>query len=174
MSNESTPPTPIADALQVLTREAQRWEGLAKQTRSELNSAYRELDERRASQPSDRGILDFETIAQFTGQRHLHGKEGRAPTIPEMIQALQGSLDETLRLRGQEDLQGLGIESMVASLCCRLQASERLLRSAARALEDAHDLSTAGDSERAALVEKIHGTVGRPQPATKGALDADG
>lgn len=164
MTTESTTPTPIADALRVLTREAGRWEGLAKQTRHELKSAHAELDRLHSSQPSDRGIQDFETVAQFTGQRDLHGQEGRAPTIPEMIQALRGDLDETLRLRGQEDLQGFGIESMVASLCCRLQASERLLGLAVGALAD-YGVGAPLEAGHTRLLDEIRDTIGRQAPS---------
>lgn len=66
----------------------------------------------------------WDAVADFTGMRKLHGNEGPAPTIPEMVGALKNELRSKLLVTPHADLADVGIESLVASLLLRVETGE--------------------------------------------------
>lgn len=59
---------------------------------------------------------DWEAVAQLTGCRKLHGAQGPAPTITEMIEAFNREVERILAEKGHPELVGSGLTSLIATL----------------------------------------------------------
>lgn len=64
---------------------------------------------------------DYEAVARLTGCGKLHGAQGPAPTIVEMVEAFERDVDDQLMRSGNADLVGVGLPSIIATLALRTQ-----------------------------------------------------